>query len=490
MRDLDAKIALVTGAASGAGKAIARKLAGRGARVIIHFLDSPEDAERARAEIAATGAAVETVRASVSCRDDVRRMFTQIEERYGRLDILVNAAAAGAAARDDRGRTFDTDLRGAFWCARHASVVMAKHSGGVIVNVSCVGASLAAAQYSAMGASRAGLEALTRYLAAECAPLNIRVNAASAALIDAEATARHPQLGQMRAQIVPSVLLRRPSEPDDLADVVMFLTSDQSRWIVGQTLLADGGVSLGQSVCAAFVQSMAGGPLPSAIAALAGERKEDASPEAHNQPEIDTEDIAIVGIGIAVPGAMSAEQFWDNLMRGPDLFENVPVDRWHAQSFYATDLGAADKTYSQRGGFVKDGDADQREDSSVRWLRHSLAQALVSVRRSEADRFCMTLGYSADGNQQLEKARMARGIAHRLRNALDTVNGEASDKCQLASRIDERLRIHYATDADVTDALSPHPAGRSAMRGLLPDDTDVMMIDRHALRRSLRWTSA
>jgi NAD(P)-dependent dehydrogenase (short-subunit alcohol dehydrogenase family) len=270
VRDLDGKIALVTGGASGVGKAIARKLAAGGARVIIHFADSREEAERARAEIAATGAAVETIRASISSRDDVRRMFMQIEERHGRLDILINAAPVGAPARDELGRTFDTDLRGALWCARHASIVMATHGGGVIVNVSCVGASLAAAQYSAMGASKAGLEALTRYLATECAPLNIRVNAASTALIDAEATRGHPQLAQMRAQIMPSVLLRRESEPDDLADVVVFLSCDQSRWIAGQTLLADGGLSLGSSHCAATAQPVAAGPMPSSIGALAG----------------------------------------------------------------------------------------------------------------------------------------------------------------------------------------------------------------------------
>jgi 3-oxoacyl-(acyl-carrier-protein) synthase/NAD(P)-dependent dehydrogenase (short-subunit alcohol dehydrogenase family) len=474
---MDGKVALITGGASGAGKAIARKLAARGARVIIQFQDSPDDAECTRAEIAATGAAVETVRASVACADDVRRLFTQIEERCGRLDILINAAPAGTPAEDSLGRTFDTDLKGAFWCARHASVVMARHGGGVIVNVSHVGASLASAQYSAMGASKAGFEALTRYLAAECAPLNIRVNAASAALIDAAAMRHHPRLTQMHAQIVPSVLLRRPPEPDDLADVVLFLTSDQSRWIAGQTLLADGGLSLGPSECAAFAQSMAAGPMPSAIAALAKGQIEDASPEVHSQPEIDTEDIAIVGIGIAVPGAMSCEQFWDNLVRGPDLFENVPVQRWHAQSFYAADGGAADKAYSQRGGFVKDSDADHREDNSVRWLRHSLAQAMGNVRRREADRFCLVVGYSADGNQQLEKTQVARGLAHRLRNALDTVDGEASDKAQLAGRIEERLRTHYSADADTAAALSPDAAGRSAMCGLLPDDTDVMMID-------------
>ena len=141
MQDLQGRLALVTGGAKGIGKVIAQKLAARGAHVIVNFFHSLDEAKRTRDELAAAGAQVEIIRASVSRQDQVARMFADIEQRHGHLDILVNNAAAGAMVPMDQvtdeyfDRAFGTNLKGAFWCSQQAASLMAKRGGGIIVNL-------------------------------------------------------------------------------------------------------------------------------------------------------------------------------------------------------------------------------------------------------------------------------------------------------------------------------------------------------------------
>jgi NAD(P)-dependent dehydrogenase (short-subunit alcohol dehydrogenase family) len=199
--DLTGKLVLVTGGAKGVGKAIASRFAARGAHVIINFFHSLDDSRRTAVELRALGGMVDVIRASVARKDQVDRMFDEIDAKYGRLDILVNNAASGAligvddVTEEHFDRTLDTNLKGAFWCSRRAADLMTRGGGGAIVNLSSVGANLVPANYVVVGTSKAALESLTRYLAVEYAPRNIRVNTASATLIehhrDAAAPARH-----------------------------------------------------------------------------------------------------------------------------------------------------------------------------------------------------------------------------------------------------------------------------------------------------------
>jgi NAD(P)-dependent dehydrogenase (short-subunit alcohol dehydrogenase family) len=193
--DLTGKLVLVTGGAKNVGKVIAQRFAARGAQVIINYFHSLDESKKTLEEMRALGFQVDAIRASVAQKNQVDRMFDEIEAKYGRLDILVNNAASGALlgideiTEDHFDRALNTNLKGSFWCARRAAQLMARNGGGAIVNVSSAGASLVPANYLVVGTSKAALESLTRYLAVEYAPQNIRVNTASATLIDGEVAA-------------------------------------------------------------------------------------------------------------------------------------------------------------------------------------------------------------------------------------------------------------------------------------------------------------
>ncbi|MBF3603272.1 SDR family oxidoreductase, partial [Burkholderia pseudomallei] len=244
------KRVLVTGGAKNVGKAICRRFAEEGAHVIINFFHSLDASKQTAAELRALGATVDVVRASVAQPAQVERMFDEIEAKYGKIDILVNNAASGAllpvddieAAHFDR--ALDTNLKGAFWCARRAARLMARAGGGAIVNVSSVGATLVPANYLVVGTAKAALESLTRYLAVEYASLGIRVNGASSTLIDGDVAAQFPDPENTKRSSIAATPLGRLATAEDLADVVLFLASDAARWITGQVIVADGGLSL------------------------------------------------------------------------------------------------------------------------------------------------------------------------------------------------------------------------------------------------------
>ena len=527
MQDLKGKIALVTGGAKGVGKVIAHKLAARGAHVIINFFHSLSEAKATRDELLAVGAQVEIVRASVARQDQVARMFDEIEQRHGHLDILVNNAAAGAmvpmseVTEEFFDRALGTNLKGAFWCAQRAAALMQKRGGGIIVNLSSIGSFLAIPNYTVVGTSKAALEALTRYLAAEFAPLNIRVNAASAGMVDTDVIKNFPDHVRMREQSVRSTPTGRGAAPEDLADVVMFLTTDASRWIVGQTILADGGISLGtsafvppdglnyvkprvpapqslaptaQATRAAPAQRAASGtqiavlpqeataiqPTPAPLAAAARPSLSLVeTPTSTANVAVDSEDIAIIGIGLALPGAKNAEEYWDVLMRGAELFETVPGARWRNENFYSPDPATEDKNYSRHSAFVKGFPATDGEltDGSVRWLRHSLKQAMDSIKQNAQDRIAFVVGYTADGNQCLEESHVTRGISRRLHEILDRMPGDATQRAQLVAAIDRRLQARYPAGTASPAEFLPYVCGRKAMAGLLPETTQLLMVD-------------
>ncbi|MBN7127880.1 SDR family oxidoreductase, partial [Burkholderia multivorans] len=244
------KLVLVTGGAKNVGKAICKRFAEQGAHVILNFFHSLDASKQTAAELRALGATVDVIRASVAQQAQVDRMFDEIERRYGRLDVLVNNAASGALLGVDAigaehfDRALDTNLKGAFWCARRAAALIERSGGGAIVNVSSVGATLVPANYLVVGTAKAALESLTRYLAVEYAPRNIRVNAASSTLIDGDVAAQFPDPDNTKRSSIAATPLKRLATADDLADVVLFLASDAARWVTGQVVVADGGLSL------------------------------------------------------------------------------------------------------------------------------------------------------------------------------------------------------------------------------------------------------
>src|SRR5207247_1443368 len=138
---------------------------------------------------------------------------------------------------------------------------------------------------------------------------------------------------------IGSTPLGRLATAEDLAGVIEFLTSDRSRFVTGQTLLADGGLSLG-SVMMSPRRKQAPAALPADGQPDAAESASDAEPAA---PPADSEDLAIVGMGLVVPGANNPDEFWNVLIDGPNLFRRVPEDRWDYRSFHSEDLAAEDK---------------------------------------------------------------------------------------------------------------------------------------------------
>jgi enoyl-[acyl-carrier protein] reductase III len=245
---LKGKVALITGGSRGIGRAISLQLAAEGADVIINFFRKRETAERTAEAARRYGVNARIIKANLAEPEKIERMFAEIEAKFGRLDILVNNAASGVARSameldvDGWDWTMNINARAALLCAQKAAGLM--KNGGVIVNISSLGSRLVMPIYTAVGVSKAALEALTRYLAIELAPGGIRVNAVSAAAVATEALKLYTNFPGIPKPMVTSTPAGRMVQPEDVANVVAFLCSDAASMIRGQIIVVDGGVSL------------------------------------------------------------------------------------------------------------------------------------------------------------------------------------------------------------------------------------------------------
>jgi enoyl-[acyl-carrier protein] reductase III len=245
---LTGKVALVTGGSRGIGRAISLELARQGADVIINYARSAQEARATADEIRALGVRCLPLRANLAEPSRIQEMFQRVEKEFGRLDILVNNAASGVqrGALDLELKhwdwTLDINTRAPWLCAKEAARLMP--SGGHIVNITSLGSHLVLSNYLAVGVSKAGLEALTRYLAVELAPQGIVVNAVAGGVVDTDALSHFPN----REEMIGDSLRRTPAgrlvTPEDMARVVAFLCSDGAEMIRGQVLVVDGGISL------------------------------------------------------------------------------------------------------------------------------------------------------------------------------------------------------------------------------------------------------
>lgn len=248
VRDLEGKVALVTGGGRGIGRAITLSLARRGANVCICYLRKREAAEETCR--LAEGEAVKAValRANVGDADHIDALFDSIDETFGRLDILISNAATGVIrdleGLDERAWTWtmDANARAFFLCAKRATSLM--HKGGSMVALSSQGATRVLPGYMVVGASKAAIESLSRYLSVELAPRGIRVNVVSPGVVDTDALTHFPHRDDILRDAVAKTPAGRLVTPDDVADAIGFLTSDASRMVTGHTLVVDGGASL------------------------------------------------------------------------------------------------------------------------------------------------------------------------------------------------------------------------------------------------------
>ena len=244
---LKGKVALVTGGSRGIGKAIALELARQGADIAFNYLRNHKAAREAEEELQALGVRVCRVRAHLGEAESIRALFAEVERQFGRLDILVNNAASGvqrsALELEERhwDWTMDVNARGPWLCAKEAARLM--REGGAIINLTSLGSQRVLPYYTAVGVSKAALEALTRYLAVELAPLGIVVNAVAGGVVETGALDHFPNREEMMSagQQTPA---GRMVTPEDIAGVVAFLCTEEASMIRGQVVVVDGGYSL------------------------------------------------------------------------------------------------------------------------------------------------------------------------------------------------------------------------------------------------------
>ncbi len=243
---LQGKIAAVTGGADGIGRRIAETLASSGATVVIADIDV-DAAGRTAAAIESMGGQASAFKVDVSNPEDVGQLFAAIDERYGRLDIMVNNAGIVIQANaddltlDQWNRTIAVNLTGVFLCSQGAARLM--KNGGSIVNIASVGGHATSDSFSAYAASKSGVHGLTRALAVEWGPRNIRVNSVSPGSVGTamseRARAFNPEAAANRDSRVP---LPRRGNVDDIAEAVLFFASDKAGFITGRDLIIDGGI--------------------------------------------------------------------------------------------------------------------------------------------------------------------------------------------------------------------------------------------------------
>ncbi len=245
MSDLSGKVAIVTGASRGIGRAISLALAGRGALVVLSDVLGPQ-AEALAAEITAGGGKAEAATVDVTSAESVQAAAEGVVGRHGRVDILVNNAGIARdqllmrMKREDWDAVLDINLTGAFICAQAVLRQMMRQRSGRIISISSVVGQMGNAGQSNYAASKAGLIGFSKALAREVAARNITVNVVAPGLIDTDMTRALSE--GVRSEWAAKVPLGRLGTPEDVAAAVGFLASDEASYITGQVLAVNGGM--------------------------------------------------------------------------------------------------------------------------------------------------------------------------------------------------------------------------------------------------------
>ena len=251
------RVVLVTGSGRGIGRAIALNFAREGADVVVNFFRNRASAETTATDIRALGRRALVVKANVGEIEQIERLFAETVAYFGGLDYLIHNAASGynrpALQQKPRGWdwTMNINARSLLFEAQRAAELMAARGGGAIVALSSLGSVRVMPDYIAVGASKAAIESLVRYLAVELAGQNINVNAVAPGIVDTEALkkfAAYREANEGEQDVLAKLAERTPigrlATPDEVAAVVAFLCTPAARMICGQTIVMDGGQSL------------------------------------------------------------------------------------------------------------------------------------------------------------------------------------------------------------------------------------------------------
>ncbi|HEY9638574.1 MAG TPA: glucose 1-dehydrogenase [Coleofasciculaceae cyanobacterium] len=248
MKKLEGKIAVVTGASKGIGAAIAKHLAAEGAAVVVNYASSKEGADRVVDEITSTGGKAIALQADVTKKAEVEQLFAKTQHVFGRLDILVNNAGIYEylpledITEDHFHKHFDLNVLGLILTSQQAANHFGS-AGGSIINISSIASTATPATASVYSATKAAVDAVTKSLAKELGPRQIRVNSINPGMVETEGIQAAGVIGSdYQKQIEAQTPLGRIGQPQDIAPAAVFFASSNSAWITGETLHITGGI--------------------------------------------------------------------------------------------------------------------------------------------------------------------------------------------------------------------------------------------------------
>jgi 3-oxoacyl-[acyl-carrier protein] reductase len=248
MSTLTGKVAVVTGASKGIGAGIAKGLAAAGAKVVVNYASSKPSADRVVGEITRDGGTAIAVQGDVSKAVDVQRLFAETKKAFGSLDVLVNNAGVyqfaplGDSTESEFHRQFGTNVLGLILATQEAEKYFGPR-GGSVINIGSVASDTTPPTTVVYTATKGAVDAITRVLAKELGPKNIRVNSINPGGVDTEGAQAMGMIGSdFEKQMIAQTPLGRLGRPVDIAPVAVFLASDDSGWVTGELLRAAGGL--------------------------------------------------------------------------------------------------------------------------------------------------------------------------------------------------------------------------------------------------------
>ncbi len=250
--NMENQVVLITGGSRGIGRAIALRLARENpAHIIVGYVMNYDAARKTVEELETLGVSASLISADVGKEEWLKKMFEEVRQKFGRLDVFISNAARTTfrPVMDLNVRNWqkvmDINARAFLLGSQMSAEIMRENGGGRIVGISSLGSRHYIPDYAALGAAKAVMESLARYLAVELAPWNINVNVVCGGFVDTASMRLSPDYKELTKFVQERTPTKRLAKPEDLAGIVAFLCSPESDWIRGQTLVADGGFSLG-----------------------------------------------------------------------------------------------------------------------------------------------------------------------------------------------------------------------------------------------------